>query len=339
MTRDSIQQQAVDMFSQGNLLCKIATGVGKGLLIFKCVKDLDVLVVVEKLNQIDNMKNDALKHGFDTSRYTFTHYNSLEKYVGKQFDCIVLDECDRCNERNAKAIKMISCNRFLFTSAEVPKERMDILKSICKFKTLSVSLTQAIKYGILPPLEIRLIPLTPTQPQLDKLKKLEKDIEYYKDKAVVWNPPDWDALTCLRKGGERKKLFNQIKLGSLPFLLQKTKGKRRIFFFGNASDCPKELNLYYSGDPSSKKHLQSFMDESSDTLSAIEQLTRGLNLSKIEVGCLMTLGKSSVNLIQKIGRILRSDEPVLYIPFVKDSNDSKFLFKFLESYGGNVTTL
>ena len=81
------------------------------------------------------------------------------------------------------------------------------------------------------------------------------------------------------------------------------------------------------------------MNGTSDILSSVGMLTRGINLPGIEVGVLMTLQKNIRDTIQKLGRVLRSTDPVVYIPFIKNSDDQKTLFKLLESYGGNVTII
>jgi superfamily II DNA or RNA helicase len=339
LTKDSIQQEAVDLFKTQNLLLLWITGCGKSLALMKCVENRKCLIFIEKLNQEKNLKDDAEKHGYDISNWTFSHYNSARKFVDSSFEVVILDEADKINVNNVKFIRQINADKYLFATAEIDRERKDLLKSICKFKEFKITLTQAIKNKLLPEPTIYLIPLELSKAGKEELKRIESKIQYHKERAATWSPPDWDALCCLKAGGKRKELFNKEKLKILPYLRSLTSSQRTVYFFGNVKDSPSGMNLYHSKDPASKVHLDNFMEEKSQFISAIGQLTRGLNLPNIEVGVLLTLQKSNRDFIQKAGRILRSDNPIIYIPFVKESDDSKNIIKLLEGYGGDVQTL
>lgn len=350
MTRDELQDKAVEIFKKNNIFLRWITGLGKSRAIMKCVDTEKCLFVIEKLIQEDNIKKDALKFNYDISNWTFVHYNSLKKHINLQYDICCFDEADKINPTNVNYIKKINCKKFIFATAEAPKERINLFKSICNFVEFKVTLNQAIKWNILPNPKIILIgvelfshPVIPYKGKLiseiEHLRNIENSIEYYKNNAVVWSPPDWNALTCLRKGNERKAFFNKVKLRLLDTIVNHTQNKKRIFFFGNIQDCPSHLNMYSSKNSYSKEHFINFIDNTDNTLSTVEMITRGINLPEIEVGVLMSLQKSKGNTLQKLGRLLRSDDPVIYIPYVKKTNDEKTLRNFLEDYAGEIIEL
>ena len=55
----------------------------------------------------------------------------------------------------------------------------------------------------------------------------------------------------------------------------------------------------------------------------------GMNFNRIDCGIICQLDKEQRANIQKIGRVLRSKNPEIYIIYVKDTQDEKYLNEFL----------
>jgi superfamily II DNA or RNA helicase len=61
------------------------------------------------------------------------------------------------------------------------------------------------------------------------------------------------------------------------------------------------------------------------SLFATGMLTEGVNLNGIEAALIIQLDNQSKSLVQKLGRVLRSDSPICYILYLKDTQDEKYL--------------
>ena len=59
-------------------------------------------------------------------------------------------------------------------------------------------------------------------------------------------------------------------------------------------------------------------------------IQEGINLTDIELGIIVQLGGQERELLQKLGRILRSDEPIQIIFYFKNSKDEDYLKKVYE---------
>jgi superfamily II DNA or RNA helicase len=140
----------------------------------------------------------------------------------------------------------------------------------------------------------------------------------------------------MQLGIKRKQHFNKIKLRILPKLLSKTSELKTVIFYGNIEDAPVGANLIHSKDKSSSKYLELFNNGEINHISSVEMITRGINLTKIEAGILMSLMKDPRVQIQKIGRVLRSESPIIYIVYVKGTKDETVLKTFISNYGGII---
>jgi superfamily II DNA or RNA helicase len=59
-------------------------------------------------------------------------------------------------------------------------------------------------------------------------------------------------------------------------------------------------------------------------------LQEGMNLKGIEVGIIIQLDGQKLRFIQRTGRVLRSDFPVQYILYFKNTRDEEYLVNALE---------
>lgn len=60
-----------------------------------------------------------------------------------------------------------------------------------------------------------------------------------------------------------------------------------------------------------------------------------MNLINCEIGIFMMLNSSERMQVQKIGRLLRHNNPVIIIPYFKNTRDEEILKKMLGGYNTN----
>ena len=81
---------------------------------------------------------------------------------------------------------------------------------------------------------------------------------------------------------------------------------------------------------SDSKALEDFNSFKSNKLFAVNMLQEGMNLKGIEVGIIIQLDGQKLRFIQRTGRVLRSDFPVQYILYFKNTRDEEYLVNALE---------
>lgn len=134
------------------------TGVGKTLPALKSSKEIGGrwLWIMSQNVQEDNVKREMIKFHID-SNISFVNYRSLGKYKGKSFTGIILDEAHKLTEQAAFDVKNINFEYAVALSASIPPDRLLLIKDALKLPLNGVSritMKQAIKYGILPPINI-----------------------------------------------------------------------------------------------------------------------------------------------------------------------------------------
>ena len=81
--------------------------------------------------------------------------------------------------------------------------------------------------------------------------------------------------------------------------------------------------------------MNKFNRKEISNLFAVGMLQEGVNLTDIQVGIIIQLDGEERAFIQKFGRVLRSDSPVQYIFYVKNTRDEDYLKNALENIDKN----
>lgn len=171
MTRDILQERVItEVAAHKNVLLSWCTGLGKSLAAIKVQETLNkdgttIIIVPERL-MIDNWREEYYKHGKEyllQSTLIFC-YASLEKFTFNK-DSInvglsIYDEGHHITELKSQYIKTIHSNNVLILSASMHQEAVDVIHScIGSYYEDKVTLSQAIKWRLLPKVAIVLIPL------------------------------------------------------------------------------------------------------------------------------------------------------------------------------------
>ena len=79
-----------------------------------------------------------------------------------------------------------------------------------------------------------------------------------------------------------------------------------------------------------EKIIEQFNNEEISNIYAVGMLQEGMNLTGIESGLLIQLDNYERGWIQKMGRVMRADNPKIYILHIRGTQDDKFLENVLE---------
>lgn len=336
-----------------------------------------VLVVVPRLVLIDNWKSEFTKWGMGSMlpNVTFTTYVSLPKHVG-EWDAAIYDETHHLTERSKEILPDIKSKLTMFLSATVPYELRNFLYEQYKdLVTIKVSTKDAINNNILPDPRVFLIPLTldntKANCEIVKNKKQTSSVVIaYEDRYLYKNVKNkkvvirctqqqyYDDATnliewyrkkmysseimknkFLQESGNRLKWLSTQKTGIVYKLLSSIP-KYRTLTFCNSIAQTEALGegCINSKNENSMQILDDFNNHKIDHITACSMLDEGISLVDCQVGVYAMLNSSDRMIIQRLGRLLRHPEPIVVIPFYRDTREEEIVQKMLENYNPELVT-
>jgi superfamily II DNA or RNA helicase len=175
--------------------------------------------------------------------------------------------------------------------------------------------------------------------QLEKYEWLTESMEYWKN-LYFRNRLPYQKIKWLQLGSQRKRFLAEIKTKHSLDLINKIQleSKRFICFAGSINQCNilgSEFNIVHSKNKNNQEVIDSFNSNKINSLFAVDMLKEGMNLYDIEIGLIIQLDGNLRSYIQKAGRVFRSNNPIQYIIYVKDTRDEEYLnnaLKGLEKY-------
>ena len=144
----------------------------------------------------------------------------------------------------------------------------------------------------------------------------------------------------LQLGSERKRYLGGLKTEKANQLISVIKSKRFICFCSSIEQA--ELlggeNSIHSKKKGALNTIDDFNSKEIDNLFAIGMIQEGQNLVDIEVGVIIQLDGQERAFVQKSGRAMRAEEPVLFILYYKNTRDEEYLTKALENINPEYVT-
>ena len=193
MTRDQIKYNSLALAKKYNILAlEFATGVGKSKVALDIchstlTADTKILLVIAELAHIKNWEDEFTKWGYLEmwlNNITIVTYASLKKHRNLDYDIVILDEAHHIgSDLRMDIIEDIKFGKLLLLSATLSDSLLQEISLIFKEEaySYSISLQDAINWGILKKPSINLIPL-----QLDRIKDTELIVEEWgKEKLRV----------------------------------------------------------------------------------------------------------------------------------------------------------
>lgn len=369
--RTKLQSEALhDLCFKNRVILNWGTGVGKSKVavdafdrILARTPSARFLLVVQETAHKMNWKADITKHlGEQRTKEILKHttvecYASLKNYRDTQWNLIVFDEAHHLrSEARLDILKSMSAARVLALSATINDQGdgEELLQTLTdtfgEFVVKRFDMIDAIDSGVLGEPEIHVVALKLNDWQQDSYDKLTASVdsakERYKDKRQKENLESYDEETSVTKDFKdrwmyaamrRKRYLGNIKASLVTHILDtKLRGKRLVCFCANVKQVEKIGGKdSINGEHTKKENLsviENFNNDLTDRLFAVGMIQEGQNLNGIEAGVIAQLDGKSRSFIQRLGRVMRSDKPLIYIIFVPDTRDEEYLENALADF-------
>ena len=159
--------------------------------------------------------------------------------------------------------------------------------------------------------------------------RLDSDIEFYRKKSS--NPAMKNIW--LHKCGERLKWLSDRKTSYVARIIKHFKDYRTLTFC-NGIEQTEALgrNHINSKNKESNDILERFNNGEINHITACNMLNEGMNLYNCQIGIYANLNSSETIVKQRLGRILRHDNPIIIIPYFKNTRDEELVNKMIQDY-------
>lgn len=314
--------------------------------------------------------------GLKTDKVQFCCYASLHKYTDSYWDVVVLDECHHVgSEARLEALATINiAYNLIGLSATVSRELKTWFKR--KYKTTIVSCTtqDAIESDILPDPTIYLMPLALNDKwytELYEINKKDKSAPIhgdYKDLWVLKRSKKHAFVRCtqrqylneldslvnfykkkasggstamknlwLRACSDRLTYLANAKNKQIQTILTRLKNYRTITFCTSIDQSEKlGKNCIHSKNKAAQETLNLFNAGKIKHITACHMLNEGVNLTNCRYGIFANINASETIQIQRVGRALRHKDPILIIPFFRDTREEELVRKWMENYNKDL---
>lgn len=302
---------------------------------------------------------------------TFTTYVSLPKHEGK-WDMVIFDECHHLSDRCREALTNFDIKRAILLSATVKRDMKDELNEVFdNLLSYKIKMKEAIDNEVLPDPRVFLLPLTlntkyPTESIWKNPKGKEPVVEvpwatrwsaikqkvykvriycseyhYHQDlcSQIEWHKNRYmrtrnEALKAkwLKLAGDRLKWLSDKKMATMQILKEHFKNERVLLFCNSIEQTEVLGNCINSKFKSSLTTLEDFNKGKINQISAVNMLNEGCNLVNCRIGIYGNLNSSEIIVKQRLGRILRHKDPIIIIPYYKDTREEELVTKMLEDY-------
>jgi superfamily II DNA or RNA helicase len=71
-------------------------------------------------------------------------------------------------------------------------------------------------------------------------------------------------------------------------------------------------------------------------ITACDMVNEGVNLTDCKIGLFAAINSSEILVKQKNGRVLRHKEPVIIIPYYKNTREEEIVIKMIENYNKDL---
>lgn len=134
----------------------------------------------------------------------------------------------------------------------------------------------------------------------------------------------------LRAGLQRKRIMGTLKTKAARELIGMLEGMRFICFCTDIRQADElHENAIHSKKDNPREMIEKYNRGEINSLFAVGMLQEGHNLKDTEIGIMIQLDGEPRGFIQKVGRIIRGKNPVIYILYIKGTRDEGFLMQAL----------
>ncbi len=334
--RNAIQDVVVQVCRDyKNVYLNLATRLGKNRAIMRVVEDLKltkVLYVAGQNIHLTTFTENCAEFNHDTSPYTLICWNSYKKYQDEHWQLIIQDEADLAWESHIRYYDMCTYDRVILLTATMDKEIEKAYKDKLNFFKFSVDLNKAIAWKILPMPKVYVKRIVPDKKYQKKLEDLDKLIKSYYEKG--------NTFMCKRKGLDRKKLYEEIKMKWFEDdnLFERLKNKRTIFFLPDIKKSQLLGNAVSSLE--SKKENKQILDDYNNKITnyiiSNKILIRGVSLYDVKFALILTLDLKGGTTVQKTGRVLLDNESSIIFVYVANTREETVVLDFIKKLNAEI---
>lgn len=174
------------------------------------------------------------------------------------------------------------------------------------------------------------------------------EIQYYSDlcsQIEYWKKRAYNTRSQIAKNkwlrlcADRLKWLSDKKVKYLHQLLP-TLIKHRTLTFCNSIEQTELLGKYCINSKciNSLQYLEDFNSGKIDHITACNMLNEGMNLINCQVGIYANLNSSEAIVKQRMGRLLRHPNPVIIVPYFKNTREEELVQTMLEDYNPELVT-
>lgn len=296
--------------------------------------------------------------------FTFTTYVSLYKHMNKHWDMVIFDECHHFTEKCMSEFQVKLADRIIALSATVRSDiRKRLYASIPNLKYHRISMRRAIEEQVLPDPTVFLIPLELKDvkgtftyvknpkgtgtfkvgyqgriPYMRRKERLEiictavqmylmfsADVTYWENRFKKTQYP-WEKGKWMHYAGERLKWLSAIKTELMKGILLQLENCRTLTFCSTIEQADAlGRNTIHSKTREGKGNLQRFNEGIENHITSVNMLNEGMNLASCQVGVFAGLTASETAQLQKLGRILRHEKPLIILPYFVNTRDEEIV--------------
>lgn len=278
-------------------------------------------------------------------------YVSANKINNEEFDLVIMDECHRITPANSEFFTQNKVKRILGLTATPPEDqdKKDLLRALGLKISFKYSLEEGVLDGVVAPFDINVVELrldeTNTylvEPKKAPAYKTSEKARYRALTAIIekmqWSGKDVPAFMYLNRMRFLYDLPSKTKAAKE--ILKKHFGaKERHLIFAGSIKQAEELCPYRYHSKTDDKDLQRLKQGKIHKLSCIKALNEGENIPNMDSAMVVQLSSKSLDLIQRIGRVVRVREghrATIWILCVVDTQDEKWVKKALEGFDPSV---
>lgn len=338
-------------------------------------KTLRILIVVPRVVLKGTWRKEIEKWGYEDylSNIEYVTYASFPKKAGT-WDIVIFDEVHHLSERCRDALSAYNIKHGILLSATVGRDmRKELSYAFEGLHTYKVSTKKAIEEEILPDPEVYLFPMNLDRFnhsfEIVKNKSQKQEItisyenrfsytkisnkrivikctqrQYYDDMSslIAWyKRKKGNAVfknMFLHKSGERLKWLSNQKTWFVKYMLDTALKGERTLTFCNSIEQTQALGEYCinSANKNSSQYLQDFNGQKVDHITACDMLNEGANLVNCRVGVYAVLNSSERLIKQKLGRLLRHPNPIIIIPYFRNTREQEIVETMLEDYNPDL---
>ena len=366
MDRTELQSKAAQtLFKTKRLVCQWATGTGKSRVALQFITEhpgMKTLILVPEQNNIENWKREFIKFTVPLDNVEIACYASFHKYKDLSFDFICFDEVPHIDTSKRRAIcDTVKGEYILALGAVITDDELLALENVYgKFFISTINLDYAIKNNLLPIPVVYILHMELDNQSMKYwyngerhtargiynciVRKIQNAVDAYNH-----NASDRNKRKMLSYGNERKRFLGEMKQGAIAKICSELdkKNKRYICFCSSINQTIEvggDERSFTSKSQRSMKHLERFNSGELNSLFVVGKCIEGENLKDVDCGVIGQIGGTKRITVQEIGRILRSDNPVIYVPVFDDTKDDGFLYtltssipeKYIQHYKYNI---